>query len=314
MKEAIRIAEDAFKEKGEDKVQMPSKTYVNFSRYNGDLRVMPAYLEQSDVAGVKVVNVHPHNPKMLGIPSIMATIVLIDPKTGFPVSIMDGTWITALRTGAVGGVAAKYMSRADSKTAAIIGAGVQSRTQLAALMETREIARVKVMDISPEAQQRFIKEMSESFSVEILATSSVEEAVEDADIIVTVTPASKPILMNYCVDQGVHINAFGADAPGKQELDPMIFRRAKVVVDDLDQASHGGEIQHALANRIIETKDIYGDLGEIVAGAKAGRVSEEEITVFDSTGLAIHDVAVAWRIYEVAYERGIGQRTRLVLG
>jgi len=312
MKEAIEVVEQSFKEKGEGKVQMPPKMYINFDEFGGDFRVMPAYLMSSHAAGVKIVNVHPKNPREYGLPTVMATVILLEPETGFPMCVLDGTWLTAVRTGAAGGVAAKYLSRDSSTCIGMIGAGVQARAQLEALAEVRRIEAVRVYDISLEASRRFENLMREKVGAEILLAGSAEEATRGVDIIVTTTPSEKPVLLNEHVSQGMHINAIGADAPGKQELDTDILRRAKVVVDDIEQASHSGEVQTCLREGILTVDDLYGELGEIVAGIKKGRQSDMEITVFDSTGLAIQDVGTAQAVYRNALRRDVGTSIRMV--
>ena len=312
MREAIDAVEEAFRAKGLGKVQMPPKSYVYFDRYDGDFRVMPAYLEEMGAAGVKIVNVHPRNPKEQGLPTVMATLLLLDPKTGAPLSIMDGTWITNVRTGAGGAVAAKYLARKDSHVAAMVGAGVQARTQLLALKEVFKIKEVRVNDLSAEKAEGYAEEMSDKLGIDVKAIKEPRDAVEGADVVVTTTPVRKPILMNDWVREGMHINAIGADAPGKQELDPKILLRAKVVVDDVEQAIHGGELNVPLSKGIIVRGDIYADLGEVVTGKKPGRTSREEITVFDSTGLAVQDIATDWIVYKKAKKLGKGREVELL--
>ncbi|MEM2890551.1 MAG: alanine dehydrogenase [Candidatus Hadarchaeum sp.] len=311
MREVIDAVEKAFMAKGLGKVQMPPKSYVNFEKYGGDFRVMPAYLEDMGAAGVKIVNVHPKNPKKYRLPTVMATILLLDPKTGAPLTIMDGTLITNLRTGAGGAVAAKYLARRDSKVVAMLGAGVQARTQLLGLNEVLKIEEVRINDIDAKNASRFAAEMRNELGVETKVFRRVKETVEVADVIVTTTPSTKPILMNEYVRSGTHINAIGADAPGKQELDPAILLRAKVVVDDVEQAIHGGEVNVPLAKGLISRSDIYADLGEIVTKKKPGRTSSDEITVFDSTGLAIQDIATDWFVYQKAKKLGKGKWVEL---
>jgi len=312
MREVIAAVEKAFRAKGQGKVQMPPKSYVNFEKYGGDFRVMPAYLEDMDAAGVKVVNVHPRNPKEHGLPTVMATILLLDPKTGVPLTIMDGTLLTNLRTGAGGAVAAKYLARRDSKIVAMLGAGVQAKTQLLALHEVLKIEEVRVNDVEARNAARYAKEMGRALGVDIKVIKGVKETVEVADVIVTTTPSTRPILLNDYVRSGTHINAIGADAPGKQELDPAILLRAKVVVDDVEQAIHGGEVNVPLSKGLISRADIYADLGEIVTRKKPGRTSRDEITVFDSTGLAIQDIATDWFVYRKARRIGKGRWVELL--
>jgi alanine dehydrogenase len=305
LKEVIEVVEEAFRQKGKGKVQMPPKVYVSFEK--GDFRTMPAYLPLMGAAGVKIVNVHPRNPER-NLPTVMATILLLDPETGVPLSIMDGTWITAARTGAAGAIAAKYLARKDSRKVGIVGAGVQARYQLLSLAEIMEIDEVMVA--SKERALIYAEEMrGKGFNVRV---GTIEEVARNADILVTTTPVTRPIVMDKDIRQGTHINAIGADAPGKEELDPSILKRAKIVVDDYEQACHSGEINVPLSMGILRREDIYAELGEIVAGKKRGRESGEEITVFDSTGLAIQDVAVAWAVYKRAKEKGVGREIRLI--
>jgi len=311
IRETIEAVEKAFRAKGLGKVQMPPKSYVSFDRYGGDFRVMPAYLEEMGAAGVKIVNVHPKNPTVYGLPTVMATILLLDPKTGAPLAIMDGTLITNLRTGAGGAVAAKYLARKDSKVVAMVGAGVQAKTQLLALNEVLKIEEVMVNDLSTKAAEKYVSELGMKLDVDMRVIGKTKDAVEVADIVVTTTPSRKPIVLNDYVKEGTHINAIGADAPGKQELDPKILLRAKVVVDDFEQAIHGGEMNVPISKGIVSRENIYADLGEIITKKKPGRTSRDEITVFDSTGLAIQDIATDWIVYKKAKKLGKGREVKL---
>ncbi|MEM2978274.1 MAG: alanine dehydrogenase [Candidatus Hadarchaeales archaeon] len=310
MRETIAAVEEAFRQKGEGKVQMPPKSYIFFPRYEGDFRVMPAYLEAGEEAGVKVVNVHPENPKR-GLPSIMATILLLDPSTGVPLALMGGTLITALRTGAAGGVAARYLARKDSKVVGMVGAGVQARAQLRALREVLEVEKVRVVSAHPSETRKYAEEVRKEHGIEVEEVKGVEEAVRGSDIVVTTTPSRVPLVRSEWVSEGTHLNAIGADAPGKQEMEPELLRRAKVVVDDLEQALHSGEVNVPFSKGLFRREDIYGELGEIVVGKKPGRTSPSEITLFDSTGLAIQDITVAWMVYRKASRLGKGEEIEL---
>lgn len=311
IREAVEAVEEAFRAKGLGKAQMPPKSYVFFNRYDGDFRVMPAYLEDTEAAGVKIVNVHPQNPGKRGMPTVMATIVLLDPRTGAPLAIMDGTTITNVRTGAAGAVAAKYLARKDSRAVAAIGAGAQAMTQFLALNEIFKIEELRVSDKVEANAKKYASEMKKRFDISIKITDT-KEAVQGADIIVTTTPVQSSIVMNDWVSEGVHINAIGADAPGKQELDPKILKRAKIVIDNWEQASHSGEINVPLSKGMLARENIHAELGEIVSGKKSGRTSRDEITVFDSTGLAIQDVATAWLVYKKAKKVGMGTEVELL--
>jgi len=304
MKSILPVVEDAFKEHGMNKVQMPPKMYLNFYKHNGDLRAMPGFLEGPDIAGLKLVNVHPDNPKR-GLPTVMAVMILNSTQTGAPLAIMDGTALTDLRTGAAGGVAAKYLSKDDSKVVGLIGLGKQARTQLEALMIVRDIKEVKIYDRSTESTRVFKKDMEKATGLTIIPEPNAHE-VCDCDILVTTTPVRTPIVEAGWIKKGTHINAIGADAKGKEELDPMILKQAKVVVDAIAQASHSGEVNVPISNGIFSIEDIYAELGQIVSAQKPGRENESEITVFDSTGLSIQDVAAAYLIYNNALDNNIG--------
>ncbi|MFH0848627.1 MAG: alanine dehydrogenase [archaeon] len=305
--EVIEAVEMVFMEKAKGRVQMPSKTYVFIKKHEGDLRAMPSYIETLDACGVKIVNVHPNNPIRYNLPAIAAVVLLIDPKTGLPLSIMGGTWITALRTGAAGAVATKYLAKRDSSILSLVGAGVQATTQLMMISKILALKQVRVWDIRPERTQQLVDDSRKRYDFAFVACKTAEECVKGADVICTTTPATSPVVKNDWLEAGQHINAIGADAPGKQELDPEILKRAKIVIDDWDQASHSGEINVPFSLGIIGKEDVYGELGEIVAGLKKGRASDEEITVFDSTGLSIQDIATATIAYKKAKAENIGE-------
>ena len=299
IEDVITAVEAAFRAYALSEAQMPPKSYLTLP--GGDFRAMPAYVSGS--CGIKWVSSYPNNRKH-GLPTIMAVLILNDPETGSPIAIMEGTTITTLRTGAAGAIAAKYLARKNSNTVSLIGCGVQAKTQLLALSKVYRIEEVKLYDISPESAQdlKRSKIIDAIFNVCV----DVKSCIRDADIVVTTTPVRRPIIINEWLTDGVHINAMGADAPGKQELDPMILRRAKIVIDDWEQASHSGEINVPLKKGIITKSDIYAELGEIIAGKKRVQRKDEEITIFDSTGLAIQDIATAKLIYERAVETGRG--------
>jgi alanine dehydrogenase len=306
MEEAILAVEEAFREDGRGTAQMPPKSYLIYKKYNGDLRTMPAYLEGMDATGVKVVNVHPDNPGS-GLPTVMALLILNSPKTGAPTAVMGGTFLTNMRTGAAGAVAAKYLAKKSSKTVGLVGAGAQGRTQLLGLAEIFDIETVKVADVSLDRCRAFEEESRTFLDATFEIATDIKE-VCDADILVTTTPSRKPLVKDDWIKEGTHINAIGADAKGKEELDPAILKRAKVFVDDLVQASHSGEVNVPLAEGFIALEDIYATIGEVVAGKVPGRKDDDEITVFDSTGLAIQDVATASRVYSRAVKKGLGIR------
>lgn len=305
MRRAIPIVEKAFKSYGLGHAQMPPKSYLFLNKFNGDFRSMPAYLDDLGAVGVKWVNAHPENQKF-NLPPVMALVILGDAKTGYPLSVMDATYLTNLRTGAGGAVAAKYLARKNSKIAAFVGTGNQARTQLLGLLEIFPIKVVKAFSVDQKSEKLFI-EFCGKQKVKTIFSKSIRECVQDADIAVTTTPSRKPIVKREWISPGTHINAIGADAPGKEELDPAILKSAKVVIDDWEQASHSGEINVPISKGILKKGQIYASLGQIVAQKKKGRTSASEITIFDSTGLSIQDIACADFIYHQALKKRYGK-------
>jgi len=303
---ALTSAEEAFRAYGEGRVNMPPKAYLTLAQ--GDFRAMygEIFLDRDHICGLKWVNVHPGNPAR-GLLTVMAKIILNDPDTGLEFADMDGTHITDYRTGAAGGIAAQYLARADAKRLGLIGAGAQARTQVAAMVKVRPINEIVVYDRHLSCSHPFAESMAARHGIAVRATEDPAEAVSDMDIVVTTTPSRTPVVAREWVSPGTHINAIGADAAGKQELDSAILSAAKIVVDDWAQASHSGEINVALAQGELTPEQIYGSLGDIVAGKKPGREAPEEITVFDSTGLIIQDLALGLAVYQRAKERGLGE-------
>ena len=294
MSDVMNVVEDAFRMWGEGRGSIPAKTYLSIE--NGDFRAMPAALP--GCAGMKWVSVHPQNPS-LGLPSVMAILIYSDPETGYPLAIMDATEITAYRTGAAAAIASKYLARPDSHTIGIIGAGFQAHTQILAHAELFSPISINVFDVSKTAVDRLM----DSFSQFSIRNCSIQEAVA-SDIVCTLTPSRNPIVKKEWIVAGTHINAVGADAPGKQELDPSILKEAIVVVDDLKQASTSGEINVPIQKGIYSIRKVYGTLAELVLGKKKGRMDNRAITVFDSTGIAVEDIAVAKLLFEKAQQVG----------
>ncbi len=301
MEETIAAVETAFRLHGENKVQMPPKIYLNFEE--GDLRAMPAQVGER--AGIKWVNSHPKNPEK-GLPTVMAVLILNDPSTGFPLSIMDATHLTNMRTGAAGAVAVKYLAPKNAESVGFIGCGIQARFQFLAVKEVMDISLVRAYDVRSETAKNFAS-FVKSFGVD--AEVAEAERVCKCDVLITTTPSRKPVVKDEWIE-ALHINAIGADAPGKQELEEKTLLRAKIVVDDMAQALHSGEINVAISKGILKPENIYATLGEIVAGKKKGR-ENNELTIFDSTGLAIQDIATASVVYEKAVKEGYGIKLRM---
>ncbi|MFC2072936.1 ornithine cyclodeaminase family protein [Chloroflexota bacterium] len=286
----MEVVEQAFRDLARGKGSMPAKAYLLVE--HGDFRAMPAALPGA--VGVKWVNVHPRNPSR-GLPTVMAVMIYSDSETGYPLAIMDATDITAYRTGATAAIASKYLARRDSHSLGIVGAGRQAFTQILAHAQLFELKVIKIFDLSRAA----VEELIQAFPEYPLRECSLEETVA-ADIVCTLTPTRVPFVKKEWIIAGTHLNAIGADAEGKEELEPDILKRATVVVDDLRQASMAGEINVPIQQGLFRISEVYGTLGDIIIGEKGGRKDKEAITVFDSTGVAIEDVAVAKLVYEKA--------------
>lgn len=305
----LSAVEASFHAHGEGKVVLPPKLYLILPDHIGDFRAMTAYLGSPRRCGLKWVNVHPQN-KQRRLPTVMGIIILNDVGTGFPLAILDGTFITKMRTGAGGAVAAKYLARKDSNVLGLVGCGVQAQSQLLFLSKIFHLAKAKFWGPSAREQERFRQILRKRVPFPLEPQKTLRGAVSEVDILVTTTPSRRPLVQKEWIRSGTHINAIGADAKGKQELDPSLLKEGKIVVDDWHQASLSGEINVPYARGELRRSDIYATLGEVVCGLKRGRTHKKEITIFDATGLAVQDVAVAWQVYQKAVRLGIGKKIR----
>ncbi|MDQ2050379.1 ornithine cyclodeaminase family protein [Natronolimnohabitans sp. A-GB9] len=310
LEDVIDAVEGAFAAFERGDTQMPAKSYIDLPQYNGDFRSMPAYLDTGewDAAGIKWVNVHPDNPTDHDLPTVLGTMIYSDPETAFPLAILDGTTLTMKRTGAAAAVATDYLAVEDATSLGIVGAGVQSYTQLQAISEIRPIEEVVVSDVDDERVERFVETFEDEFDVR---AGSISEAGH-CDILTTVTPVEDPIVGLEDVGDHTHINAIGADAEGKHELHDELLQAARIVIDDHEQCAHSGEINVPYHEGVLTDDDIHAEIGEVVIGEKEGRTEDTGVTVFDSTGLAIQDVAAARVVYERASDASDGHPFDLV--
>ena len=274
--EAVAAAFAAY-ERGD--AQMPAKSYIDLPEYNGDFRSMPAYMDAGewDAAGIKWVNVHPDNPEKFDLPTVLGTMIYSDPETARPLAIMDGTELTMQRTGAAAAVATDLLAREDARSLGLVGAGVQSYTQVEAIAAVRPIEEIVVSDLDEAAIEGFVDHFGDRFDVR---GGSIAEAAA-CDVLSTVTPSTEPLVSHEDLGEHTHVNAMGADAADKQELDPAILREARVVIDDHAQTTHSGEISIPYADGVIDDDDIDGAVGEIVVGEVSAH----------GTGVANLDVA-----------------------
>jgi len=271
-------------------------------KYEGIFGIKSGFVKSNDYLGFKAGGYWKDNPQ-LGIPGHQSLIVLYDPKTGVPQAAMDGNFITIIRTGAVGAIASKYLARKDSRIAAIIGCGTQGRIQLEALRVNFNLCDVRCYDSIQRSAKAYAKEMSTADSP-VKSFTNPEDAVKGTDIVVTTTPSMKPVIYDRWVSKGTHINAMGADTKGKHEIDPRLYQKSKVVVDDLKQCSELGETQHNID--FVKSHGIHGQLGEILSGEKPGRENQDEITLFDATGIAFQDLVTAGVAINLAQEKKMG--------
>jgi alanine dehydrogenase len=303
---ALAAVGEAFKAHGEGRANMPPKAHLVVARGSFKAMYGEIFLPDGHICGVKWNANLPENPRE-GRPAIFGKILLNDPATGLELADMDSTVITRFRTGAAGGLAVRLLSRPDARRLGLVGAGEQARTQVAAIVKMRDIREITVYSRSLAHAQRLGDEIEAGHGIAVRAVDRVADAVTGQDIVVTVTPSTRPLVRREWVAPGTHINAFGADSPGKEELDPAVLATAKVVVDDVAQAVQIGEINVPLTRGEFRPEQIYGTLGEILTGKKPGREAAQEITMFDATGLAIQDLALGWAVYKLAKEKGLGE-------
>ncbi len=310
MADCIDILEAAFTEMAAGTAELPLRTVIKAP--DGLSLYMPAYLQEMNAMACKVVTVYKDNPAKHDLATVLGTVLLQDASTGQVVCIMDGGYLTAVRTGAVSGLATKYLAREGGpQTAAVFGAGVQARMQLWAVCEAREIELAWVMDVVPEAAETFVIEMSEKLGIPVRIAEDASVMLE-ADIICTATSSAEPIFDGTAVKSGTHLNGIGSHSPGARELDSAIIKRSVLIADSREAClNEAGDVMIPISEGVITADHIHAELAEIVAGSKPGRTSEEQITLFKSNGLAIQDAATARLVYDRAREAGIGTEVDL---
>lgn len=305
MKDCMDAMEKAFIELANGTAVLPLRTAI--TPPDGLSLYMPAYLKNMEALACKIVTVYKNNPLKYNLPTTIGKVLLQDPLTGDVICIMNGGYLTAIRTGAASGVATKYLARkVDGQVAGIFGAGVQAKMQLWAVAEARNLSRAIVYDISEGAKDAFISEMSKKLNLEIISAASADEVLQ-ADIICTATSSATPLFNGNKVKEGTHINGIGSHTPGARELDTAIVKRSKFVGDSREACfKEAGDIIIPVNAGEIPESHFYAELGEIITGKKEARTSDKEITLFKSNGLAIQDAATAKLVYEKAVSAGIG--------
>lgn len=302
--EIIQIVHEVFKAWGEGQFVMPAKISTDLRRFGRDsaFSAMPGYLATHNVAGLKWAAGCAHNPAH-GLPYILATILLSDPLTGITLSVLDGCYISGVRTGAQAAWAAKYTANPDSKIAAMIGAGAQSKMALRALAHFFRFESVRVSDISPAARARFQAELEKELGLRIVPAASSQEAAEGADIICCATPDRGPVVRNAWVKKGATAIALGSF---QEYDDEFILAANKVIVDSWAQCSNRGALKNVVERGVFSEKNLYGEMGELACGKKPGRHAADERILVVPIGLALHDLAAAGVAYCRALEKGLG--------
>ena len=301
MGEAIDAIESAFIQLANLRVALPLRTAISIKNEQAVSLSMPAYLEQTHQLGIKVVSLFPNN-RSLQIPTINGVILLLNATTGQPKALMDGTYLTALRTGAISGLATRLLARDDASHVAIIGSGAQTMTQLEAVAHVRNIKRVSIWSRTHEHAIAFAKQVEHQFETQVF--TDITQAVIDADIICTATQSTEPLIHYKDLKPNAHINAIGSHSKAMREIAPDVFEHAITVVDQIEAAlSEAGEIINAVESNIIEAQSLL-EIGAILN--KPLPTLKEQLTVFKSVGLAIQDISVAEMVYKNAMANQIG--------
>lgn len=312
MRDAIEADKLAFRIYSEGGSVVPLRVNIGAPSYDGQTLFMPGYVKELDSMGVKIVSVFPRNQEK-GIPTVPATMVLIDGTTGEVCCILDGTFLTQLRTGAAAGAATDLLARADAQIGAMIGTGGQAITQLEAMLTVRDLKEVRIFDIDLERTQAFVAQMQAEFSnfgTLLRAVETSDEAITDADIITAVTTSNQPVFNGRLVKAGAHINGVGSYLPNMQELDEFIVKRADKVFFDSQEAvlAESGDFIIPLKKGTITADKFTGEIGKVISDTLPGRENPEEITLFKTVGMAVLDVVTAYQIYQRALQQDIGKK------
>ena len=288
------------------KIQQPDIVSMEMPEFNGETDIKSCCNLLNKYVSVKIASGFYDNGKVNDLPTMIGTIQILDATTGAVLCIMDGSLITGIRTAAAGAVSAEYLARKDSETVCVIGSGTQARLQVYALSQVLPIKQVRVYGRNTAALLKYKEDAESKLSISVMACDTVENALQSADIIVTTTPSKNFLVPAELVRKGTHIIAVGADMAGKNELEPTVFCNAKIVNDSIAQCISRGETRNAIISGYIKESDIYGEIGELIAGKKPGRTNSDEITIFDTTGMAVQDNVTAAMVYQVAVNRNLG--------
>lgn len=309
--ELISTLENAHVQYSTGKAVMPVRLVVPLPQIQGRITSMPGFLNENKALGMKVVTYFQENPRR-NLPAILGTILLFSAETGKLIAVMDGSYVTAIRTACASAMATKALANAETPVLGILGAGVQARAHIEALTQVKKIERIKIYSPSGASAAGIKKDLEPAMTIAIEATASAEDAVRDVDLLVTGSTAKEPIVKSAWLKAGVHINAVGSHRPDHREIDGATVARAKVVVDSREAImAECGDILLAIKEQAISENHVHGEIGEVIAGTKPGRMSASEVTLYKSVGIAIQDVATANLVYRKALKRGVGTNVEI---
>jgi ornithine cyclodeaminase/alanine dehydrogenase-like protein (mu-crystallin family) len=318
MPEALELAEKAFLAVSKGEGDMPERLALSVGKSPNSILIMPSYHAELGVAGMKVISIFPTN-RRIGRPTIAAQMLLVSADSGEVIASMDGTIITALRTGAASGIATKYLSNPKAESLGVFGAGAQARTQIKAILAVREIGNVVILDKDPAKAERLADELSDASAVDskdptrtctFKATEDPERVIRESEILVTATTSETPVFDGKLLNEGTHINAIGSFKPHVRELNDTSVQRALIFVDSREHAlKEAGDLATPIRNGVISERNIRGELGELILGRITGRTAPSDITLFKSVGLALQDLFVAQQVFQKAQELDVGVLT-----
>ena len=309
--DAIQAVEEGFKHYKGDHCDVPVRKEMRLEENQGIFLFMPAFMKPGNVFGTKIVSVFPNNLQH-GLSTIQGIYILNDPSTGELLALMDGIFLTSLRTGAASAIATKYLARKDAATLGIIGSGGQAAYQAAAICEVRPIREIFIYDTNSQNARKFSETASHDLKLPVTAVDSAHETVISSDILVTATTAKEPVFDGNDVKPGTHINAVGYQGPTSRELDTIIVKKARIIVDTYEGCmAEAGDLLVPIEQGEFSKEDIYADLGDIICGQRKGRIDDAEITLFESVGFALEDLVTASAAYRKARETGVGLEFKL---
>jgi alanine dehydrogenase len=311
--EYVQCVEQAYRMHGEGRFSMEPKGHIVLDKYPGEWEAMPSYIEEPEAAACKWVSIREHNRAKFDLPTVFSILIYTHPETGFPLAICDGSYHTVMRTGAAAAVSAKWLARPESETLAIVGAGNMAEGALETCNEVFRWKEVRVWSRSQQTLDDFVATQQPKYDhFEIRPSTNLEQTVRGADVVVTITPARGPIVEDAWIGEGTHVAAVGADKAGDQELESAILLRARIFVDDIRQCRTDGEINVPLAEGLLTEDDIAGEIGEVIVGRTPGRTAPGQVTLFDSTGIALQDSATVPLEYERALAAGVGVEKKMI--